>query len=139
MLPNDKNAIVTPSDDTASSGGGVNDTTHQQWVMRSINDLREDLRESSRRVDHMHDKISDQSSSFERMAGSLERIELLLKDQSGKLDKIEGSVKDIDGTFNKIKERAIGAALVIGLVGSGVAYFFGERLSEILKAVMTLH
>ncbi|MFD3231611.1 DUF1515 family protein [Rahnella aceris] len=132
MHPNDKNATVTPRDDKVSSDGGVNETTHQQWVMRSLNDLKDDLRESSRRVDHMHDKISDQSSTFERMAGALERVEQLLRDQSGKMDKI-------DTTFTKIKERIIGAAVVLGLVGAAIAYLFGQRLTEIVQAVLSLH
>lgn len=132
MHSNDNNATVTPRDDKVSSDGGVNETTHQQWVMRSLNDLKEDLRESSRRVDHMHDKIGDQTSAFERMAGSLERVEQLLRDQSGKMDKI-------DSTFTKIKERVIGAAIVLGLVGTVIAYIFGQRLTEIVQAILALH
>lgn len=135
----DRNAIVTPSGDDTASGGGATDKLHQQWVMRSINELRDDMKESTRRIDNMHDKVSDQSTSFERMAGSLGRIEQLLRDQTKKTDDIDTSIKDLNGTITKAKDRIIGGIAVLTVVGGVIAYLFGEKLTIIAKAVMNLH
>ena len=87
----------------------------------------------------MHDKIGDQSTAFGKMVSSLDRIEGLLKDQSTKMESIDSSVKGLDSTLTKVKERVIGASLVLGGVVAVVTYFFGQRLSEIVKAIMALH
>lgn len=135
----DRNAIVTPSGDDTASGGGASDRLHQQWVMRSINELRDDMKESTRRIDNMHDKVSDQSNSFERMVGSLDRIELILRDQTKKTDDIDSSIKGLSSTISKAKDRIIGGIAVLAVVGGAIAYLFGEKLTVIAKAVMNLH
>jgi len=139
MRANDRDAIVTPSDDTVSSGGGVTESVHQQWVMRSINDLREDFRESTRRVDQMHEKITQQSIAFERMTRSLESIESILREQSGKFDKIDTSVRDMEKTISNVKNRVLGGLSVFACFAGLITYFFGEKLSVIAKAVIALH
>ncbi|EIC84029.1 hypothetical protein [Serratia sp. M24T3] len=139
MRGNDRDAIVTPTSDSASTGGGSTEHALQQWIIQTINSLKDDFATSNARSETMHGNITDHTISLGRMASSLERIEELLKNQTAKVEKLDISVKDVDATIKKYKYIILGFTIALSVVGTIITYFFGSTLSTIAHAVMALH
>ena len=135
----EKDAIVTPGDDYSSSGGGASENVHQQWVMRSINDLKDDLRALSVKADTMSELFRQQSVSLERISASLDGLNVSIKSQNEKLEKLDSSLKDFKSDFSSLKNKFLGGLGVLTVIIGGVSWLFGHRLLIILDAVSKLH
>lgn len=112
-------------------GGTVTPSTQQQWVLNAVNNIRDDVKHANERIDKLHENSSQNSVQTAQMACTLANIEKILTKQTEQLEKLEETV-------SSIRNKVIGASLVLGLFFSGVAWLCGEQIKSAILETVTV-
>ncbi|HBZ4249769.1 hypothetical protein ABW11_00830 [Pluralibacter gergoviae] len=155
-VPENKNQ-VTPSQGNQIPYGGESRHDQHQWIVRSVNELKDDNKNLNERIDRVYTHLSD-TKNDSTMACAIARIESTMggvERQLGKLDAIdtklgEHSVQltgladinkklerldDIENSLSRAK-WFIGALAVIIPACAGISWWlFGSYLTKILEAL----
>lgn len=155
-FPDNKNQ-VTPEPGNQIPHGGESRHDQHQWIVRSVNELKDDNKSLNERIDRVYTHLSD-TKNDSTMACAIARIESSMggvERQLGKLDAIDTKLgehsvqlagisdlnkklerlEDIENSLSKAK-WFFGALAVIIPACAGISWWlFGSYLTRILEAL----
>lgn len=125
MSPNE---ITTPGNNPVE-GGGATQQTHIQWLLKSNDSLREDLRRIDNKLDSHADTFREQAQLNGELKVHMQTILAALSKQEKSVERIESSVRGV-------KWVAVGAVAVAGPVLTTIWFIWGDKLGAWIKALV---
>lgn len=155
-VPENKNQ-VTPVQSNQIPHGGESRHDQHQWIVRSVNELKDDNKNLNERIDRVYTHLSDTKNDstlacavariestiggVERQLGKLDAIDTKLGDHSvqlagiADLNKKLERLENIESSLSKVKWFFGALAIVIPACAGISWWLFGSYLTKVLEAL----
>lgn len=125
---NDREQIGPPGNNPVE-GGGATTQTHLQWLIKSNDSLRDDIK-------RIESKLDAHAEIFRQQALISGQLQADMKHLITESSKQKDSLSKLEGEFSGLKYFIAGCAAIIGLVLPMIWFLWGDKLSIWFKSIV---
>lgn len=120
---------VGPPNDNLVEGGGATTQTHLQWLIKSNDSLKDDMK-------RIEGKLDAHAEIFRQQALSAGELQADIRHLLAEVSKQKDTISKLDGEFVRLKAFIAGCTAIVAIIVPALWFVWGDSLTRWFKSII---